>query len=68
MQPASDRPGPPAIWARFDRAVKQIGVALEGDGIKLIADAFAQLSTVAGELAHAVEEAQSPGVKQQRVG
>jgi hypothetical protein len=68
VQPASDRAGPPAIWARFDRAVKQIGVALEGDSIKLIAEVFAQLSTVAGELADAVEEEQSRGVTQRRAG
>ena len=56
VQPAGDRPGPPAIWARFDRAVKQLGVALEGDSIKPIAEAFALLSRLAAELADSLQE------------
>ena len=66
--PDADRPGRTAIWARFDRAVKQLGVALEGDSIKPIAEAFAQLSTIAEKLADAFEEEHSPGVKQRHTG
>ena len=56
VQPAGNRPGPPATWGRFDRAVKQLGLALEGDSIKPIAEAFAQISRLAGELAESFEE------------
>jgi hypothetical protein len=68
VQPAGDRPGPSATWARFDRAVKQLGLALEGDSIKPIAEAFAQLSTLAGELADSLEEQHPVGEKQRQTG
>ena len=68
VQPAGNRPGPAATWGRFDRAVKQLGLALEGDSIKPIADAFAQLSTLAGELAESLEQAQAADERQQQTG
>ncbi len=68
VQPASDRPGPPAIWAKFDRAVKQLGAALEGDSIKPIADAFAQLSALAGELADSLADEQVPSERRRQAG
>lgn len=58
VQPARSRPGPAPTWGRFDRAVKQLGLALEGDSIKSIAEAFAQISTLAGELADSLEAGQ----------
>ncbi len=51
LAPTSSRPGPKALWQRFDQAVKQIGVALEQGEIVVIAQAFNDLSTIAGELA-----------------
>ncbi len=51
LAPTASRPGPKALWQRFDTAVKQIGVALEDGEIVTIAQAFAELSTTAGELA-----------------
>ena len=68
VQPAGGRPGPATTWGRFDRAVKQLGLALEGDSIKPIAEAFAQLSTLAGELADSFEEDRPAGEKQQQTG
>jgi hypothetical protein len=50
LERASGRPGPKAIWARFDRRVKQVGLALEVDNITA-AQAFAELSAIAAELA-----------------
>jgi hypothetical protein len=61
VEPASGRPGPKAVWGRFDRAVKQLGLALEGASIRALADAFEQLSSLAGELADAVALEQVPG-------
>lgn len=43
------------MWARFDRAVKAMGLALEGNRITTVAQTFAELSTVATELADACE-------------
>lgn len=57
LERESGRPGPPPLWARFDRAVKQFGLALEGDSIKALADAFAGLSAIAGQLADACGDA-----------
>jgi len=59
VEEQSSRPGPPALWTRFDRAVTQLGVALEGESIKALADAFSTLSQIAGELADACEQQQS---------
>jgi hypothetical protein len=55
LEKASGRPGPNAMWARFDRAVKAMGLALEGDSITAVAQAFAELSTIASELSDACE-------------
>ena len=60
LAPTSTRPGPKALWQRFDQAVKQIGVALEHGEIVVIAQAFADLSTIAGELAEACASATQP--------
>ena len=66
--PARNRPGPAATWGRFDRAVKQLGLALEGDSIKPIADAFAQLSTLAGELAESLEQTHAADERHRQTG
>src|SRR5258708_34134042 len=48
---ARSRPGPPELWQRFDRAVSDLGEALEGVALSPIARAFAEFSDVARELA-----------------
>ena len=68
VDPTGERPGSPTLWGKFDRAVKQLGLALEGDSIKPIADAFAQLSTLAGELAESLEQAQAADERPQQTG
>ncbi|MDA8067274.1 MAG: hypothetical protein M0T77_01470 [Actinomycetota bacterium] len=60
LAPTSNRPGPKALWQRFDQAVKQIGVALEHGEILTIAQAFGDLATIAGELADSYATAQQP--------
>ena len=55
VEEESGRRGPPALWAKFDRAVKQLGIALEGERIRAIADAFSQLSAITRELADAID-------------
>ncbi len=65
--PTGERPGPPTLWGKFDGAVKQLGVALEGDSIKPIAEAFAQLSALAAELANSLQ-AEGLASERQRQG
>ena len=50
----SGRPGPREPWTKFDRAVKQLGIALEGESIRAIADAFSQLSAHTRQIADAI--------------
>jgi hypothetical protein len=53
LSAASDRPGPKAAWQRFDRAVREIGAALEAGDLPRTASAFGALAPVASELADA---------------
>jgi hypothetical protein len=54
VEEGSGRPGPRELWAKFDRGVKQLGIALEGESIRAIADAFSQLSADTREIANAI--------------
>jgi hypothetical protein len=53
---AHSRRGPAELWERFDRAVAELGEALEGVALSAIARAFAELSEVARELAAEIEQ------------
>jgi hypothetical protein len=50
-----NRIGPEKLWAKFDKALDQLGVALEGDGFGALAAVFASLSATALEIADALE-------------
>ena len=63
VQSASGRPGPARTWRRFDEAVTQLGLALEGDSMKRLAQAFEQIATIALELAETLESDQAPEVQ-----
>jgi hypothetical protein len=56
IDPGSNRPGPPKLWARFDAAVGELGHALEGDSIDTLASAFGQLRDIALAIAEACEQ------------
>lgn len=66
LEEASGRPGPKAMWKPFDRAVKEIGLALEGDSITAVARAFGELSTIADQLADACKAVADAEPEQQR--
>ena len=57
LERESERPGPTALWTRFDRVWKALGAAMEADSITDLAAAFQEVSLVAGELAAALEGA-----------
>ena len=56
VRPAAGRPGRRAKWRQFDEAVKQLGIALEGNSMKRLAEAFDRLASVTGELADALAD------------
>jgi hypothetical protein len=54
--PGKRRPGPPALWKRFDAAVEVLLVALEDGELPPLAAAFGALTPIANELADACEQ------------
>lgn len=54
LRPGTGRRGPDELWQRFDRAVAVLNNAITGSSAAAVADAFGDLSEVAGELADAV--------------
>ena len=64
---AGSRRGPPELWERFDRAVGDLGEALEGVALSAISRAFAELSEVARELADEIERIDFPTAARRRV-
>src|SRR5271157_2454766 len=50
LAPGMNRPGPAALWARFDEGVAGLARALTGPSVAELATAFAELSAVAREL------------------
>jgi excisionase family DNA binding protein len=55
LSPKRDRPGPRALWKRFDQAVRGLGEALEQGDLPTLANAFGELAPIASELADACE-------------
>jgi hypothetical protein len=56
-----NRIGPEKLWAKFDKALDQLGVALEGDGFAQLAAVFGSLSAAANEIADALETSSEIG-------
>src|SRR5436309_15953986 len=54
LRPGTGRRGPTDLWTRFDAAVSALNRAITGSGAAAVADAFGELSTVAGDLANAI--------------
>jgi hypothetical protein len=48
--------GPEKLWAKFDEALDQLGIALEGDGFAELAAVFGSLSAAATDIADALEQ------------
>jgi hypothetical protein len=63
---ARSRRGPAELWERFDRAVADLGEALEGVALSAIARAFAELSEIARELAAEIERIDFPASARRR--
>ena len=54
LRPGTGRRGPEDLWQRFDGAVATLNKAITGSSAAAVADAFGELSEVAGALADAV--------------
>jgi len=65
---APSRPGPLALWDRFDATVAELGEALEGVALSAIARAFGELSDVARELAAEIDRLDSRTAARRRAG
>jgi excisionase family DNA binding protein len=60
LRPTATRPGPAALWQRFDSAVKLLGRAKEGVTMSLVAAGYAEVAVVMHEIADALEAQSSP--------
>jgi hypothetical protein len=62
LRPGTGRRGPEDTWNRFDAAVAVLNRAITGSSSAAVADAFGDVSEIAGELADAVarEDADAP--------
>lgn len=69
LRPGTGRRGPGELWVRFDGSVAALNQAITGSDAAAVADAFGELSEVAGALADAVAaEDEAAGRAQPRSG
>ena len=54
LRPGTGRRGPVDLWSRFDTSVAALNRAITGSDAAAVADAFGDLSTIAGELAESI--------------
>ncbi|HUE27041.1 MAG TPA: hypothetical protein VMP89_09725 [Solirubrobacteraceae bacterium] len=66
LRPGTGRRGPAELWARFDAAVAALNNAITGSSSATVADAFGELSEIAGALADAVAAEDAAGDQQAR--
>jgi hypothetical protein len=66
LRPDFNRTGPPELWAQFDEAVRELGLALEGVSSVRIAQVFDKLSESLRELSSANRPEES--LRQRRAG
>ena len=51
LRPGGNRPGPPGLWAGFDRAVQRLGIAMEGNLMYAVAFQYRDLAAVMHQIA-----------------
>ena len=56
LRPGGNRPGPGELWDRFDEVMAELVRAQAGTDFASIADGFAALEQITGELADAVDD------------
>lgn len=70
LRPGTGRPGPAPMWQRFDAAVAGLNQAITATNAATVADAFAELSEAAGQLADAIahQDATAPPTRTRAQG
>ena len=63
LRPGTGRRGPEELWTRFDEAVAALNRAITGSDAATVADAFGELSELAGGLADAVAVEDQAGAR-----
>jgi hypothetical protein len=63
LRPGTGRRGPENLWGRFDASVAALNRAITGSDAATVADAFGELSEVAGALADAVTAEDESGAR-----
>jgi hypothetical protein len=63
LRPGTGRRGPDELWTRFDEAVAALNRAITGSDAATVADAFGELSEVAGGLAEGVAVEDQAGAR-----
>jgi excisionase family DNA binding protein len=58
LRPGANRPGPRALWERFDRAVSQLGTAMEGHIMYVVAFRYQDLAAVMHEIAEVLSDSE----------
>jgi excisionase family DNA binding protein len=51
LRRGANRPGPPALWDEFDRAVQRLGIAMEGSVMHVVAFQYRDLAVVMHKIA-----------------
>lgn len=57
LRPGGSRPGPTRLWQSFDMTVERLSVAMQGNGLSLVADEYSELALVLTRIAEALEQA-----------
>jgi len=65
LRAGGNRPGPPALWAEFDRAVQRLGIAMEGSLMYAVAFQYRDLAAVMHNIAD-VLLGETPITREQR--
>lgn len=55
LEETGGRHGPPNLWEEFDRRLRTLGVAMEGDNIRAVWTAFEGLRDITNEIAEAIQ-------------
>ncbi len=59
LRRGANRPGPAALWRRFDMTIERLSIAVQGNVFSLVADEFHEIASVLEEIADALDGEES---------